>query len=179
MKAIAAIVAFIAWGSVLTCLARAAESETGLRAQKPLVVISGADSHVMKPAFERYASPDDWTRAWAKHLGTTVEDHYRAVLDVDFDRCLVVAIFQGAKVNARGIRIESIREGAESIYIRFEELGYQSVVGPNSKPKPPERPYAFIVLPKSSKRIVIEENVQSIKNAPPKWQERARLVAAH
>ncbi|MGQ0613093.1 MAG: hypothetical protein ACT4PV_05075 [Planctomycetaceae bacterium] len=37
--------------------------------------------------------------------------------------------------------------------------------------------YGFCVLPRSEKVLVVEEDVQGIIGASPKWKERARFVA--
>jgi hypothetical protein len=35
--------------------------------------------------------------------------------------------------------------------------------------------YGFFVLPRSSKTVVLEENVQNYLGQPPEWKERANL----
>lgn len=141
---------------------------------KPLVVMSGEVSHVAKPLCRRLASPEEWARVWASHLGTTVDDAYRPILEIDFDRCLIVAIFRGREANVLGIEINSLSEVADLVIIRFSTLGYQSA-GEDADEM--SRPYAFIVLPKSNKTIVLQENVQQNKSGEPQWKEYARLVA--
>jgi hypothetical protein len=148
---------------------------------KPLLAVSGTDSYVTKPHYLRVTKADDWTRIWARHLGTSKEDYYRPLFEVDFDRCLMVVIFRGEQIQTRRLQIESMAENAESITVRFWELSYGTGHGVNETPtpRPPERPYAFIVLPKTNKYIVLEEKIWSKEDAvldrPPKWKEVARL----
>ena len=141
----------------------------------PLVVLSGADSHCTQPSYELIKKSSELTKAWAKHLGTSEDDAYRPAMVVDFDRCMVVAIFRGEQGNVRGIELEPVIEGNTALTIRFSDLGYQT--GGKSNFKPPDRPYAFIVVPKSSKSIVLEENVQQYKGQPPIWNPLAKLPA--
>jgi hypothetical protein len=140
-----------------------------------LVAISGADSHVGKPSYQRITTAKDWARIWATHLGTSVDDAYRQLLEVDFQRCLIVVIFQGEAINVRGIQIVSFSETLNSITIRFDELTYQTAGDSNNDP--PRRPYAFVIIPTTSKTIVVEENVQNYKDAPLEWKQIARLPA--
>jgi hypothetical protein len=155
-------------------VARSAEKFDQPPQSKPLVTLSGANSHVRKPAYERIATPEDWRRVWTSHLGTLPDSFYGSRFEVDFDHCLVVAIFRGEETNIRGIQIESLSDSADSVVIRFVELGYQTAGSDNNKP--PDRPYAFLVLPKTNKSIILEERIESKDvRQPPRWIERARL----
>jgi hypothetical protein len=122
----------------------------------PLVSMSGANSEVREASYQRVESPDTWARIWAKHLGTSVDDAYRAHLEVDFDRCEVVVIFRGEQINARGVQIDSTEEMEDAVIVRFTQLGYQTAGASNNEP--PDRPYAFIVIPTTQKSIVLKEN---------------------
>jgi hypothetical protein len=70
---------------------------------------------------------------------------------------------------------DSVLENADVTVIRFVEVTYQTFQRVGEPPKPPDRPYAFVVLPKSKKTIVLEEGVQEFKGDPPVWKECARL----
>jgi hypothetical protein len=156
------------------CFQFASAAEKSVNAL-PLVVLSGADSRYTGPSYELIKKPSELTKAWAKHLGTSEEDAYRPALVVDFDRCMVVAVFRGERRNVRGIEVEPLVEGNGAMTIRFSEIGYQT--GGKGNLQPPDRPYAFIVVPKSSKSIVLEENVQQYKGQPPIWKQSAKLPA--
>jgi hypothetical protein len=163
---------------IVPCLGLVAHAQNSelQNAVKPIVVMAGADSNVHGFSNQRITTPDDWASIWSGHLGKSVDDAYRPTLEVDFDRCLVVAIFRGEEVNVRGIKINSTFETKDSIVIRFEDVGYQTSGADNNKR--PDRPYAFVVLPKTSKSIVLEENTQRYKGAPPVWTQCARLDKA-
>jgi hypothetical protein len=175
MKVIAARTSLVVFGMFFGFVGRAAENEKRPPVSKPLVAISGADSHVhvRKPSYERVTTPEDWARIWISHLGTTKDDAYRPLLEVDFDRCLVVVIFGGERINIRRIEIDSLSENTNSIVIRFTELGYQTDGADNNKPS--DRPYAFIIVPKTNKSIVLERNLANLGVQAPEWKEVARL----
>ncbi len=140
---------------------------------KPLAEISGADSHIKKPFYKRVLNQKECNSIWANHLGTTAEDAYRAQFEVDFDRCMVVMVFLGDDVNTRGIELHDSTESKDSIVLRVLEIGYQTA-GEDNKKKP-DRPYALVVLPRSTKQIVLERGIQPLKNIPAQYQEFARL----
>ena len=60
--------------------------------------------------------------------------------------------------------------------LRFDDMSYQTAGGIDGG-RVPVTPYAFVVIPNSAKLVLIEENVQSLKEKPPVWNERARLKA--
>jgi hypothetical protein len=108
-----------------------------------------------------------------------VDDAYRPTMDVDFNRCIVVAMFRGERVQIRQITVDSVSETSNSVIIRFSELGYGIKLDQGKKPPKPERPYAFIVVPKTNKEIILEEKAQDkyavAHGQPPQWKQWARL----
>jgi hypothetical protein len=160
-----------------------AEQQSAAVQSKPLLAFSGTDSRVKETSYHRVTTANDWAKLWARHLGTSERDYYRPLFEVDFDRCLLIVIFRGERGQTRQLQIESLSEYANSIVIRFWEMGYNTIsTDPNYKRPPPERPYAFIVLPKTNKLIVLEEKIWSkedeARNRPPQWKEVARSKAA-
>ena len=94
----------------------------------------------------------------------------------DFKKCMVIAIFKGSASNSRGLNIISTDEHEDTVYLRFDDMSYQTAGGLDGG-RVPVTPYAFVVIPNSAKLVLIEENVQSLKEKPPVWNERARLKA--
>jgi len=86
---------------------------------------------------------------------------------------MVVVVFLGEKANVSGIDLEPLIEGPSSIVIRIRELTYQTAGSEGDKP--PDRPYAFVILPRLYKSVILEEDVQQYKDAPPKWVRLADL----
>ena len=92
---------------------------------------------------------------------------------IDFEKCEVIAIFQGAGWNSRGIRLEEVKETANNISIRYDNISYQtSGVGGGGVRV---AVFAFLVFPKTSKSFQLQENTQGLKGRPAKWTERALL----
>jgi hypothetical protein len=190
MKAQCIAASLVAVGSCFGFLAVALAQKDVVRpVSKPLVVISGIDSHVKQPSYTCITTAEDWRRTWARHInlptvrGRSVDDLLaiteKMIMQVDFDRCLAVVIFRGEQIQVRQITVDSVLESVGSITIRFKELHYGIDLGPNESPRPLERPYAFIVLPKTNKEIVLQEKIWSKEDErfgrPPKWEEWARL----
>ena len=146
---------------------------------RPLIVLAGADSKVDKPAYYRVSSEEAWQRIWLSHLGKTEADRFREhmpIVQIDFKKCMVIAIFKGAASNSRGLNIISTDEHEDTVYLRFDDMSYQTDGGLDGG-RVPVTPYAFVVIPNSAKLVLIEENIQSLKEKPPVWNERARLKA--
>jgi hypothetical protein len=142
---------------------------------KPCVVITGADSKVSKCAYHRIAGMDDWTQVWLEHKGHKPDgkyDHFHnpaGVPLVDFTRFTVIGIFQGTGGNSAGISAVSLTEQPDRIVFRFVDLSYQTI-GPGKS----TTSYAFFVIPRSAKPVVLEEDVQSggRTGIQPLWKER-------
>ncbi len=144
---------------------------------RPLVVLDGDDSHVTKGALICVSSEKEWDETWLEHIGKAPADRtFRGRLEVDFSRLMVVAVFLGDSINSRGIEVSEILDSPGTMTIRITRRSYQSMAG--DEPDPPKRPYAFIVLPKSGKEIVLEENRQRYLGYPPEWKVHARLPSA-
>jgi hypothetical protein len=95
-------------------------------------------------------------------------------MEVDFNRFLVVALFGGESFNSCGYRVEAVREDKASVFVSFSSIGYQTA-GPEGGADR-VAPYAFVVLPRSEKQIVLHETARS-KNPrdAPLTKEVARL----
>jgi len=106
-------------------------------------------------------------------LGTSVDDHYRARFEVDFRRCTVVAILLGESINTCGIEIHSVAELHDSVTVRFETLNYQTAGESNNKP--PDTPYAFVILPRTEKTIVVARGIREYTGPPTAWKIHAIL----
>jgi hypothetical protein len=171
MKTVIALLAPVSVVFAAAPLSVNASEEAGSTVQ-PLVVISDDNSHVAIPALEVVRTRDAWRRVWATHVGKDVDSVDAPTMDVDFDRCMVVATFRGQKVNTSKVSIESIARDEGTLRIRLSDVGYQSSGKGESK-----RPFAFVVLAKSDDGVVVEENVQRYLGRPPVWREWLRSQA--
>jgi len=150
----------------------------GERASMPLVALHGAESHIADAQFRRVTSAKEWRSLWLEHLNVPaggIEDLAAEVPEVDFERCMVIAIFTGKGWNSHGVRCEGVLEREGQIVVRFDQRSYQTA-GPDGGGVRVQ-PFGAFVLPRSEKPVVIEENVQGLKDHPDKWKQRAEFEA--
>ena len=162
------------------------------------VTFSGANSHVAEKRQYRITSEKEWRDLWRRHFGHKPNEEQPLaplwtvpyVPDVDFDQCMVVAVFLGGSKNSAGVKTASVTEDRECLRLRFRDLAYQTSILPGPVPIDPRwaarikeiqdgavTPYGMFVLPRSSKPLVLEEGVPVNKGGPPVWKERHRFGA--
>lgn len=173
MKILFLIAPLILSGS-LSQICLAADVGKGSDSHSPLAVLSGDNSHVSVLTYRRIASETEWKRVWLKHLGLQEDTIYRPTMEVDFSRCIVIAILGGRSVNCCGYKIDSVRDHKDAVVVRFDEVSFQTA-GPDGGAQH-VTPYAFIVIPKTDKPVVLQENKsQNMSRTPAVWEEAARL----
>ncbi len=151
-------------------------------ANKPLVTLAGADSRIDRPGYQLITSRRDWTNLWLRHTGRPVEKEYddfynpAGVPEINFEKCMVIAVFAGKTENITAIEASTYVENADQIRLRFRERGYQTAGANGGAVK--STPYGLFVVSRSSKLLILEQNVQDIKGAPPVWKEVARFFNA-
>ncbi len=149
------------------------EEGTGLlREIAPYVSWSGAHSRIREPGYFRVTAPQEWTELWQRHAGQDA-----AVPQVRFETCMVVAVFLGQTFDNHGVVAVSIREGTEQLTFRFGDEPYSTGLSPGSDKAPePATPYGLFVIPRSSKPLVLEQDVRHRKSRGVSvWKERARF----
>jgi hypothetical protein len=157
-------------------VAAVAAHDKATASESPCVALTGSDSHVSERGYHRITSMNDWKKLWQKHKGQNDEQEYDQFYDplalpvVDFDRYMVIAIFQGRAWNSAGL-VVSVSDEEERIVFRFNDKSYQTL-GPDGGGKR-ATVYGFFVVPRSMKPVILEEDVQRLKGQPPKWKERA------
>ena len=173
----------------LACLIATAAEEPAGRMLKPCVTISGADSHVRIRRYHRITSDDVWKRIWQEHMGKSWQERGERIglqridprdlsepltcLEIDFDKYMVIGIFQGEGVNSAGLKVSSISEDDNRILFRFDQTSYQTMGrAGTSNGGDKVTDYGFFVLPRTTKRLVLEENVQNYLGEPPVWKQR-------
>ncbi len=151
-------------------------AENPVTTAKPLAVLTGRDSQVRKPSYYRISSSEQWDKVWSAHHGKTQSP----TMEIDFEKCMVIAVFQGTGRYSDGLEIDSISETADRITLRFRDRWYAIALRPGQAP-PDDAPYGFIILPTSKKPVFLEEQTSPTfdkttgKRLPPDWKERARL----
>ena len=142
----------------------------------PCVILTGADSHVSDREYHRITSMNDWAKLWQKHKGQKDNSEYDLYHDplglplIDFQRYMVIAIFQGTRWNSAGLKAVSILEQQDGIVFRFDDKSYQT--GGRNGGGRRVTVYGFFIVPRSPKPVVLEENVQRVIGRPPEWKER-------
>ena len=168
--------------AVLLLPSVAASADPAKEATRPYVTLTGADSHVKERSYYRVASEEEWIKIWQRHKGKKESKDYSLFYNplglpsIAFEKCMVVAVFQGSGMNSAGLKTVAILEEKDRIVLRFQDKWYQTMsrMGEGSGGDQ-VTVYGFFVLPRSSKTVVLEENVQDIIDQPPVWKERASL----
>src|SRR6266498_3555208 len=107
-----------------------AKEETTDTVSKPCVIITGADSRVSERGYHRITSMEGWTQIWLKHKGHEPGGKYDLFFNpagvplIDFDRFMVIGVFQGSGWNSAGLRVFSISEQPDRIVFRFDDYSY-------------------------------------------------------
>ena len=75
---------------------------------------------------------------------------------------------------------EAVTEEGSGIRVCYDEMTYQTSSGLNDDDggrggAVDVTPFGFFVLLRSNKPIVIEDNVQGLKDNPARWKDRAKL----
>ena len=152
----------------------------------PHVVITGADSKVRKSGYHRILDRQEWTKVWLRNLGqeqrysgrSGEESSYSYLHDpagvpvVNFEDCMVIAVFEGAGFNCSGLSADALIERDDAVVLRYQPKGYQT--GPEGVPV---SVYGFFVVPRSARAVVLEEGVVERIGQKPKWQERKRFAS--
>jgi hypothetical protein len=155
-----------------------AEDSAG-QAKRPLVTLTGADSQVKERSYHRISSEAKWIKIWQQHRGEKESKDYDLYYNplglsyIDFEKCMVIAVFQGSGWNSAGLKAVEILENKEGIILRFEGKGYQTA-GPGGGGKK-VNVYGFFVLPRTEKTIILKENHPNMLGQPPVWEEQTRL----
>jgi hypothetical protein len=152
----------------------------------PVLLWTGAGSKQTEALFARAASQRDWQAIWHRHMARDRDTDDRTCPEVDFGSYLVVALFPGAE----RIRLSEVVEAAGCVRVRFQ-LGSQVAFLPgwkvikvitddpddsDGKGNPTGR-FLFLVLPRSNRVLVVEEDVSGRIGGPAVWKERARFPA--
>lgn len=167
----------------LSAVAFVQEPQDPRQLPKPLVTFRGEFSKVDETRYLRVTDAETWATLWCEHTGQQAQKrgygwyyNQQQVPIVDFERCMVVAVFGGKCGNTAGYRVEQVLDG-DRWTLRYHANSYQTtVIDPaNAKAKPPSTPFGMFVLPKTDKKVALEENVQGMIGRPPKWRLQATL----
>jgi hypothetical protein len=143
---------------------------------QPLFSLGGRESKNAKAGYHRIESPEAWKALWLRHnTGTEKPDKVPVTIprpEVDFGRCMVVAVFQGEGDNCAGFKVHSVLETYERMTVRIQRLSFAT--GPEVQKT---QAWGIFVLPRSATPVLIELDTRSDKSDPPKWTKAAELKA--
>lgn len=148
---------------------------------KPFVAFSGGDSRIETVRYERIVSDHSWAEVWLGNFGKRPSGKYdffrnpERVPDVDFEKCMVIAVFGGKTTNRAGFKAVGITESAEQVTFRFCPKSFQT--GGQSDRGHTTTPYAFFVVPRSTKPVVLEVDAHQYLGDQPAWKEVHRFPA--
>jgi hypothetical protein len=153
-----------------------AGEQKAVESPKPSVVISGADSHVKKPRYLRITSRKEWAKAWQEHKGEKITDEYDYYYDpltlpaIDFDKYMVIAVFQGESANNAGLEFDSMIEKDEQIQFKYLNRGYQTMGHADDVVV-----YGFFVVARSAKPVLLIEGTRTMDAGKIRWEEKTTL----
>ena len=155
------------------------QGEEKEKAVKPLLALDGRESKNTKAGYHRIESPEAWKALWLRHnTGTEKPDKIPVTMpqaEVDFSRCMIVAVFQGKEELCDGYKVHSVLETNDNITVRIQARSF--AVGDTTVPK--TAAWGIFVLPRSTKQLLVELDTKSDKSDPPKWTKVAEFKAGN
>ncbi len=153
-----------------------ANNDARLVAASALVTTTGRTSNIHEETYLLCGSQEIFDQAWLEHQGdqfNRAAQGWPMTPQIDFDQCHVLLLFGGDRVNCNGYRYIEVIQEHDAITYRVDLITYQgsSVTAKDSGVA--AQPWAMIVIPSTKKTLLIEENMQGMKNQPPKWKQRA------
>jgi len=160
------------------CLA--AKDDVRPAAMRPLAEMSGAYSKIATRFYIAVTSEKEWNRIWAKHSGQSdaILSAGGTQLHVDFDRYMVLAVFQGEQPYNLGVVAQSIDEGMDKLTFRFTNKWVSAENGTPQRTAIPYTPFGIFVLPRVLKEVVMEEAIYGSKGQAPTYTVRAKFNLA-
>jgi len=125
-------------------------------------------------------SEKEWITIWQRHKGVKESKDYDLFYNplglpaIDFEQCMVMAVFEGSGWNSTGLKAVEIVEQGDDVVLQFQSKGYQTG-GANGGGRQ-VTVYGFFVLPRSSKTVVLHQRVRTMDMRHPfTWKEPIRL----
>ena len=166
-----------------TLAAVSAAMMSGWRAGDPpelpaVVQWMGNHSSITKPRTVLISDAATWERVYAEHMGSLLEHAPTSaayIPEVDFARYSVVCVFGGARINTSGYRLVSIADLPEVQRLRYDAVQYQTMSLDGKDPGNSCEPFGMFVIPRPRRTLVLEEDVNGLIGAAPKWKEQCRI----
>ena len=160
----------------------------------PFVTLSGADSHVTDARCLRITTADAWAATWLEHVGASAKPKYDLFYNkaglpvVDFEKCMVIAVFAGATSNTAGVSAWSgpiedpeaevkTPTAAGDDVLRLSWHRYQTGGTDERGGRQDVTPFGFFIVPRSPAPLVVQDRQMPMGGSHGRIEERARLPA--
>jgi hypothetical protein len=158
---------------------------------KPYVSFTGVAGTRVPRNCKKITSRNEWAKLWLQNEGLPIEqeeyDYFyntSRVPVVDFDNCMVIAVFEFKGAVIRGIPfggftgMEAVEE-KNNLVVHLNTKTFQTIDRSDSlktaEPSNRSTLYAFFVIPRSSKKIILQMDARNAdqrgNNVPPIWKE--------
>lgn len=136
----------------------------------PVFALRGRQCEMKTPAAYLIRSAEEFEKTDEKLL-LRINGH-RVIVDVDYTKYVVVILCSGERANF-DYTVSRISESDGALLIRYGNRVVSSAGDCIAK----YAPFSIIVLERSQKKLVIEQNVRFRENDPPKWESRATFAS--
>ena len=105
--------------------------EVGWGPAQPVVSFTGSYSQIPQREYQRVLDAESWRKLWERHAGASAErDSYGEVVvpAIDFEKFMVIAIFNGEGWNTRNMLLVESSDHSE-LHLRFDAGTYQTADG--------------------------------------------------
>jgi hypothetical protein len=162
MRFVLALVGF----AVLVTLPHAEARE--MRIYKPFVVLAGAHSRIDKAEHHRITKQADLEKLWLRHAG---KGERAAVPVVDFDRCMIIAVFGGKRPSIAGLYPHFIADGISTVV----NVAYASRPAAEAPKQAATTPFGWFIVERWTDRVTVKEFVPNANGQPAKRERRAEF----
>lgn len=167
---------------VVLSAAMAAQNIGAERAQQPevpaVLQLTGSYSAIEAGRIELIADEARWEAVWKEHKGKGIEKNangFETWPIVDFDRYSVLCVFGGKGTNTNGWRLVSLADMGTHTRVRYDALRFQTASFDGSDSRVATTAFGLFVIPRPDRELVLEQDVNSMIGAPPKWKETMRI----
>ncbi len=137
----------------------------------PILSWSGAFSEIHVPTIERAVNREQWAALWKRHMGRKIErnaTNVHVIPEIDFDSCMAVAVFSGEMTQSNGNSVATLLEFDDHLLLRYKRLLFEVSVRSGGDARLVDvTPYGIFIVPRSDKRIEVEEEIPSMFGRPP------------
>lgn len=143
---------------------------------KAQLVITGPTSDIEAPLYRLASSQAVFDELWTQHMGdrvTRAAQGWPLTPTIDFEACEALFVFGGDRTNSNGYRVMDVIDEKDAVTVRFEDISFQTSSLDGEDSGVAARPWAMILIPATDRTIFLEDNVQGLIGAEPKWKRRA------